>query len=65
MIAIRNLCNILPIGVKSKYYLRMLTFKDLDWYLHNCREPYYNKYLEYGRFGIIGIYSDVYPYSKM
>ena len=25
----------------------MLTFKDLDWYVHNCREPYYNKYLDF------------------
>ena len=24
---------------------------------------YFNKYIEYGRFGIIGIYSDVLPYS--
>lgn len=28
----------------------------------NCCK-YFNKYLEYGRFGIIGIYSDVLPYS--
>lgn len=25
---------------------------------------YYNKYLEYGRYGIIGVYSNVYPYSE-
>ncbi len=31
-------------------------------HFNKCK--YYNKYLEYGRFGIIGIYSDVYPYSK-
>ena len=47
MIAIRELYSITPINVMGKYSLRMLTFKDLDWYIHNCREPYYNKYLDF------------------
>lgn len=47
MIAINSLCSLLPIDIKGKYQLRMLSFKDLDWYTHNCREPYYNKYLDF------------------
>jgi RimJ/RimL family protein N-acetyltransferase len=41
-----ELLDILPISYKNKE-LNLIAYEDLEWYIENCRKPYYNEYLDF------------------
>lgn len=46
MIHIKELIDILPINCGDKK-LSILTFDDMDWYIKNCKKPYYEEFLDF------------------
>lgn len=46
MIHIKELTDILPINCKSGS-LNLLTFDDMNWYIKNCKQPYYEEFLDF------------------
>lgn len=46
MIHINELNNILPISCEDKN-LNLLTFDDMEWYIRNCKKPYYEEFLDF------------------
>lgn len=46
MIHINELNNILPISCEDKN-LNLLTFDDMEWYIKNCKKPYYEEFLDF------------------
>lgn len=46
MYNIKELINILPIEYEN-YKLRLIKFKDLEWYIENCRSHYYEQYCDF------------------
>jgi len=46
MYNIKQLTNILPIVVND-LIIKLVSFEDIDWYIHNCRKPYFEKYLDF------------------
>ena len=46
MYNIKELINILPIEY-DVYKLRLITFKDSEWYIENCRSSYYEQYCDF------------------
>lgn len=43
---IKELCRALPIKYDNKI-LDLLTFKDIDWYVNNCMQSYFNEFLDF------------------
>lgn len=43
---IKQLSNLLPIQYDNKV-LNLISFNDIDWYVNNCREYYYEQYLDF------------------
>lgn len=46
MIHINELNNILPISCEDKN-LNLLAFDDMEWYIRNCKKPYYEEFLDF------------------
>ena len=46
MIHIKELIDILPVKCKNGS-LNILTFDDMDWYIRNCKQHYYEEYLDF------------------
>ena len=46
MIHIKELIDILPIYCGNKE-LNLLTFDDMNWYIKNCKKPYYEEFLDF------------------
>lgn len=46
MIHINELSNILPIRCGDKD-LNLITFNDMEWYIQNCKKPYYDEFLDF------------------
>ena len=46
MVHIRELIDVLPIKCQDKS-LNLLTFDNMDWYIRNCKKPYYEEFLDF------------------
>ena len=46
MIHIKELISILPINCRNGE-LNLLTFDDMEWYIKNCKKPYYEEFLDF------------------
>ena len=45
---IKSLCKVIPFEFNN-YKIRLISFKDTDWYIDNCMKPYYEEFID-GRF---------------